>query len=207
MIGRFLIVVVLVWIGQALHLRTRQTHDSLSSTQLRAILQDSLGQMKDIEQSIDRSLTSLNPYNQQDRIKALESAIITNRKQLLNIYTTSAVPLDNQQYYCQAVPPMLAADLKNTLDGLKGTADQLSQLPALKNSSNSLNSLPTSISATAQAIKDNVGKPGTVVGSAPKVINQNNLIAPKWVVGNMSVEDLSKLNQPKNGENAVVCPI
>lgn len=163
--------------------------------------------MKDIEQSIDRSLTSLNPYNQQDRIKALESAIITTRKQLLNIYTTSAVPLDNQQYYCQAIPPMLATDIKNTLDGLKGTADQLSQLPALKNSSNSLNSLPTSISATAQAMKDNVGKPGTVVGSAPKVINQNNLIAPKWVVGNMSVEDLSKLNQPKNGENAVVCPI
>ena len=56
-------------------------------------------------------------------------------------------------------------------------------------------------------MNDNVGKTGTVVGSAPKVVNQNNFLAPKWVVGNLSVGELSKLNQAKSGENAVVCPI
>lgn len=46
-----------------------------------------------------------------------------------------------------------------------------------------------------------------MVGLAPNVINQNNFLAQKWVVGSLSVGELSKLNQPKSGENGVVCPI
>lgn len=83
-------------LATSLHLRSCMLHNAVTSSQLAATLQNTLSQLSNLNRSIDQTISSLNPYNQTDRIFSLESAIITARKQLIQVHEGCSLPLSNQ---------------------------------------------------------------------------------------------------------------
>jgi hypothetical protein len=77
------VIVVLVILGNSLHLRGDDFHFALQSSQLSITLQSALSQLKKLNQSIDSSVSALNPYNQLERVSSLETTIVSARKQLI----------------------------------------------------------------------------------------------------------------------------
>ena len=129
------------------------------------------------------------------------------RKKLIQLHSTSAVPLNNQQYFCQAVPTTLSNNLKNSLDAINDNAQQLGQVAAANNQNSSINGMPNSITSATQDLTNSLNSPGTIVNNPPQEINQPNLLAPNWILGNASVSDLAAQNQLGNGQNGNSCPL
>lgn len=122
---RLCIISALIILTSTLHLRGGNFHMALSSSQLSSTLQNSLAKLTALKNSIELSQSSLNPYSQTDRISTLENTIVSARKQLIQINSDCALPLSNQQYYCQAIPATLSNSIKASLDNINDNAAQL----------------------------------------------------------------------------------
>jgi hypothetical protein len=107
----------------------------ITTTDLKNKASAALKGVTDLNASLNATLTTLNPFNQEDRLSKMELTINNARTNLINIYSQSVIPLNGSEYYCQQLTPQQLASLNTALTNIEHSVSNMSSLPPLSDSS------------------------------------------------------------------------
>ena len=134
-IRHFLFLLTLLTQCLGLHLHQKALHLLIATSDLKIKGSAALKGVTDLNVSLNHTLTTLNPFNQEDRLSKMELAINSARANLINIYSQSAIPLNVSEYYCQQLTPEQLTSLNAALTNIEHSVSNMSTLPPLNDSS------------------------------------------------------------------------
>jgi hypothetical protein len=192
MLKTIAIVISVIFSSIALHLPNRHTHYTVTSSDLKTTSNQAVTSLTNLNTSLAATLASLNPYNQDDRILKLETAIIQARQTLLGIYNQTTLPLSSSTYYCQQLSPSQTTAINSSLANITQALNTINQIYPINDPTNPTKLTSPQLSSTLAAINTTLQQPGTAILTAPTEVNQANLAAANnWTLGNGNLSTLA----------------
>lgn len=108
----FLFLLALIHVIQPLHLHQQVSHFAITTADLKNKVSSALQGVTALNTSLASTISGLNPFNQEDRIAKMETAINEARSKLTTLYIQSGVPLNTSEYYCQQMTPQQISSIK-----------------------------------------------------------------------------------------------
>lgn len=208
MLKTIAIVITFIFYSTALHLPNQPTHHALTSTDLKNIANNAVTNLNNLNNSLTATVAGLNPYNQDDRLLKLETAIIQARQSLIGIYNQTTLPLNSSTYYCQQLSPTQTTAINSSLANIASALTNMSQIYPLNDPTNPSKLTSPQINATLAAINNTLQQPGTAIPTAPTEVLQTNLAAAtnNWTLGTGNLSTLASSYAPVPNQNGETCP-
>ncbi len=113
----------------SLHIHWGMSHLQTSSSDLMAKVTTAIKDLTALNLTLASTINNLNPFNQENRIEKMETAINQARGTLFDLYFKTNVPLNTSAYYCQQMTPEQKTALTSALDSIEHSVANMSTLP------------------------------------------------------------------------------